>query len=122
MATNDDVTDVEHRDRELDGGRGGIGAAGNIRGWNDIAHVFDHEQITGLALRDQLRQHPRVRAGNEERMRILAILGKLVEQRPVIAKRVMAKSMNAFDQFLHLVRPSERGNDRPEQPPFPPRW
>ena len=56
---------------------------------DDVADVFDDEQIARLALRDEFRQHARIRAGDEQRVRILAFLRQLAEELPVIAELVV---------------------------------
>ena len=70
-------------------------------GRDDVADVFDDKQIAGLALRNEFRQHPRVRAGDEERVRVLALLRQLAEQLPVIAELLVAEPVDALDEPLH---------------------
>jgi len=102
MAADDDVAHAQRLDGELDRGGGGIGAARRARGRNDVADVFHDEQITRLALRDEFRQHARIRAGDEQRVRILSLLRQLAEQFAVIAKLVPLKLMHAGDELFHF--------------------
>ena len=90
MAADDDVADAQGFDGKFDGGGGGIGVAARAGGRDDVADVFDDEQIARLALRDEFRQHARIRAGDEQRVRILPLLRQLAEQLPVIAELVVA--------------------------------
>src|SRR5260221_2229927 len=101
MAAHDDVGDAQGLHGEFNRGGGGIGAAGHAGGRDDVADVFDHEQVARLALRDEFRQHARIRAGDEQRVRVLPFLRQLAEKLPVIAELVVLETMNAFDEPFH---------------------
>src|ERR1700679_4343248 len=101
MAADDDLAHAQRLDGELDRGGGGIGAARRARRRDDVADIFHDEQIARLALRDEFRQHARIRAGDEQRVRILSLLRELAEQFAVIAKLVPLKLVNAADELFH---------------------
>ena len=88
MAADDDVADAQIFDGEFNRGGGGIGVARRAGGRNDVADIFDDEQIARLALRDEFRQHARIRAGDEQRVRVLALLRQFAEKLAVIAELV----------------------------------
>src|SRR5262249_10057819 len=82
------------------------------RRWNDVADIFDDEQIAGLALGDELGEHARIRAGDEQRVRILSFLRQLAEQLAIIAKLFVAKFMNDFDELVHkFILTAKYAND-----------
>ncbi len=62
---------------------------------------FTTNKSPGLLLRDEFRQHARIRAGDEQRVRILPFLREFAEERTVIAELVVVKTMNAFDEPFH---------------------
>src|SRR5438045_4214219 len=98
MTADHDVAYAEDVDRKLDGRSGRI-SAGDVRTGNDVADVFYDEKIAGLALRDQLRQDTRVRAGDEQRMRILFLPGKTAKEFLVPPEFVLLEFMNARDEL-----------------------
>ena len=102
MAADDDVAHAQRLDGKLDGGGGGIGAARRIRGRDDVADVFHDEEVARLALRDEFRQHARIRAGDEQRVRVLPFLRQLAKKFPVIAELVPLKLVNACDELFHF--------------------
>lgn len=53
VAADDDVVHSEVDDGEFDGGGGGIGIAGGTGGRDDVADVFNNEQIARFALGDE---------------------------------------------------------------------
>jgi len=59
------------------------------------------EQIAGLALGDQLCEHPRICAGDEQSVRGLLALRQPVKQLPVPPEFFPLKLVNACDEFLH---------------------
>lgn len=101
VATNNDVAHPQGLDGELDRGRGGISGAGDGRGRDDVPDVFDYEQIAGFALRDEFGEDAGIRAGDEESMWILSFARETLKERAVIAEFVIAKPMNAFNQWVH---------------------
>ena len=50
---------------------------------------------------DEFRQHARIRAGDEERVGLLALLRQLAEKVQVMAELVGAELVDAFDKSLH---------------------
>ena len=102
MTAYNNVADFERFDGEFNGGGGGIGGARCGRRRDDVADVFDDEQIAGFALRDQFGEHARIRTGNEQRVRILAFARKPLKERAIIAELFMSEPMNAFDELLHI--------------------
>ena len=82
-------------------GRGGRISAGDVRTGDDVADVFHYKKIAGLALRDQLRQDTRVRAGDEEGMRILFLPGETAKEFLVPPEFVLLEFVNARDELLH---------------------
>src|SRR5690349_14796527 len=101
MAANNDVVYLEHLDGELDGGGCGIGAAGHISGRHDVANVLEHEEVARLALGNQFGEDTGVAASDEERVRVLAFLGKPAEQAAVTAKLLGLEAMYSVNELLH---------------------
>ena len=77
MAADHDVANAQHLDRVLDGGR--FAAAGAVRR-HDVAGVAEQKQVAGLGLRDQIRMHARIGAGDEQGDRLLLLGGELLEE------------------------------------------
>lgn len=102
VAADDDVVHAEVDDGKFDGGGSGIGVAGGAGGGNDVADVFDDEQIAGFAVGDEFGEDARIRTGDEQGVRILADLRELAKELPIISELVVAEFMDAFDELLHL--------------------
>ena len=100
MTADHDIAHAKYFYRKLDS-RGGRISAWDVRPGDDVADVFHDEKIAGLALRDQLRQDTRVRAGDEQRMRILFLPGETAEEFAVLSEFVLLEFMNACDELLH---------------------
>jgi hypothetical protein len=100
MTADHDVAYAEYFYRKLDG-RGGRISARDVRAGDDVADVFHHKEIAGLALGDQLRQDARVRAGDEQRMRILFLPRETVKELAVPSEFVLLEFVNACDELLH---------------------
>ena len=103
VAAHDDVRHAEDLDRVLDRGRG---PAGHRHVRNDVAHVANDEEIAGLGARDEIGDDARVRAGDEERLRVLAALGEAAKERAVGRKVLRVKRVDPIDQLVHHVHRS----------------
>ena len=101
MAADDDIVDPQGFHGEFNRGGGGIRIALRAGGRDDVADVFDHEQIARFALGDEFREHARIGAGDEQGVRILSFLRQLAEELAIIAKLVLAESVDAFDERFH---------------------
>src|SRR5207249_806065 len=101
MSADHDIADMEIFDGEFDRRRSGIRIAARLGRRDNVSDILDNEEIARLALRDQLCQYARIRAGDEKCMGILPIARKLAEKLAVIAELILMKFVNAFDQPLH---------------------
>src|SRR5271154_5052693 len=101
MTADHDVAHAEYFYRKLDG-RGGRISARDVRARDDVTDVFHHKKIAGLALGDQFGQDTRVRAGDEQGMRILFLPGKAAEEFAVLSEFVLLEFVNACDELLHI--------------------
>jgi len=97
MAADDNVIDAQILHGKFDGRGGGIRVADGRGRRNNIADVLHHEQVAGLALRNEFGQNPGIRAGDEKSMRILAILRKAAKKFAIIAKFVSAEFVDSFN-------------------------
>ena len=93
VAADDDVAHAELVDGELDGGGGGIGVARDVGGWDDVADVFHDEEVARLALGDQFREDAGIGAGDEERVWVLFLARKSMEERAVTPELVLLEFM-----------------------------
>lgn len=81
--------------------RGADAAGLGAERWHDVAGVANDEQITGFALRDELRHHPAVGAGDEQRLRRLAGRQRL-EQFFVGWVDFLLKAQKTIDDVVHI--------------------
>jgi hypothetical protein len=101
VAADDDIVHAQVFDGKFNRGRGGIGIAGGRSRWDDVADVFDDEQIAGLAMGDEFGQHAGIRARDEKGVGVLAALREPAKKPLIISELIVSEFMDAFDKLLH---------------------
>ncbi|MDT4855569.1 hypothetical protein FQZ97_899290 [compost metagenome] len=95
-----DVPHAQDRDRIFHGGR--YATWFWTVGWHNVPRVADHEQFARLALGEELGHDATVRAGDEQRLRILCRC-ELLEKLDTLRKDLALKAQEAVDDVTHGV-------------------
>lgn len=98
MAAHDHITDPQGRDRVFNGCA--LAAVGRAVGGDDIARVAQDKNFPRFRLHNQVRIHPRIRAGDEENPGLLAV-GELGEKILVAAEVLALELAQALDELFH---------------------
>ncbi len=114
MPADHDVRHAQRGDRIFDRRRHAARLRAVRR--HDVARVADHEQVARLALRDELRHEPAIRARDEQRPRILAAC-EIAKQRGARRIGVALELQEAFDDVLHRVFSGAGGIDEGQVTP-----
>jgi hypothetical protein len=100
VPAHDDLLHPERRDGELDRRR--LAARRRAMGRHDVARVAEDEQVAGARAGQQVGIDPRVRAGDEQRLRALPV-GELREQSPQGTEVLRLELVDAVDEVLHAA-------------------
>ena len=100
VTADDGVLHLENLNSVLDGGRGAVDFIAGNR--NDVAGVAGDEQVTWTCAKNEVGNHARVGAGDEEEFGRLA-LGEQVELAAAGGEDVFQKALVAFNQLLHRL-------------------
>ncbi|CAG9232488.1 hypothetical protein PSP6_60103 [Paraburkholderia tropica] len=100
VAAQHDLAHVQREHREFD--HGGHAAEHFAVGGHDVADVAADEQLAGAHLRDHLRRDARVGAGDEQRVRRLAVR-EAAEQLLVAREHVVTELVHAVEQVQQIA-------------------
>lgn len=109
VPADDDVLDAEHEGRKFDPRRGPVKPGVGFEGRHQVAHVADHEEISGKGVCEQVGDHPGIRAPQEQRAGRLAFGHQTLVVFAKPGKRLTAEPPETFHELLrHPDQPSNR--------------